>query len=164
MDEDMKNEVPSDVVELIIAVDLNPSDPEEPINVNDVKVSPKGEGGEDGGDDWKGLVTQLLMGDPASGITSDDISFEMAKDAVSRVLEGDSGEDMDPFSKASMSEPRKPEAPSKPKKKGGGGMKAALDRALGGKPGEPGDEDEDEDEDEKEKKDEDKGNPFAKRG
>ena len=43
--------VPNDVVELIIAVDLNPSDPEEPINVNDVKVRDKGEGGEEGGCD-----------------------------------------------------------------------------------------------------------------
>ena len=143
MAENMNPEVPSDVVELIIAVDLNPSDPEEPINVNDVKVSPKGEGGEDG-EDWKGLATQLLMGDPASGVTSDKISFEEATEAVSRVLEGDDGgEGADPFSKASRSEPRAPERPSKPKKKSGGGMKAALDRALG-KPGDDEDEDEEE--------------------
>lgn len=51
-----EDKVPSDVVELIIAVDLNPSDPEEPLNVNDVKVAPKG--GDDSTDSK--LVDQLL--------------------------------------------------------------------------------------------------------
>jgi hypothetical protein len=46
----------SSVVELILAVDLDPTNPEEPLNIGDVKVAPKG--GEDATDSK--LVDQLL--------------------------------------------------------------------------------------------------------
>jgi hypothetical protein len=51
-------EVPSDIVELIIAVDLNPSSPEEPINVNDVQVRDKG--GDEGEDSGCPMCDRLL--------------------------------------------------------------------------------------------------------
>lgn len=151
-------DVPSDVVELIIAVDLNPKDPQEPINVNDVSVKPKGEASQDG-EDWKKLTMQVLMGDPKSGVQSDNISYDEAVEAVARVL-GDSEpeEKDDPFTKASSrrSEPEKPEgdSPFEKKrdsrpfdKKRGGGMKAALERAVGKKPPfESGEDDDEEDE------------------
>jgi hypothetical protein len=116
----------SDIVELIIAVDLNPSDPEEPLNVSSVDVRDKGEGG-DGGGDWQKLAMQLLMGDPASGVTSDSISYDEAVDAVARVLgKEEEPEAEDPFSRAT----RRPQEPGMGMG-GGQGMKMALDRALG---------------------------------
>lgn len=125
------------IVELIIAVDLDPSDPEEPLNVSSVDVRDKGEGGA-GDEDWRGLTMQLLMGDPASGVTSDGIGYDEAVEAVSRALGGMS-EPEDPFTKAGKPKDK----PKPPHRGGGGGMKEALDRALGRK-----DEDEDDDEDE----------------
>lgn len=92
-------EVPNDVVELIIAVDLNPSDPEEPINVNDVKVNPKGEDGEE---DWKKLTMQLLE---AADIKVS--SYDEAAEAVSEILQDDV-EGESPFDKAA----KKPESDS----------------------------------------------------
>ncbi len=128
--------MPSDIVELIIAVDLNPSDPEEPLNVSSVDVRDKGEGGEEGGD-WQKLAMQLLMGDPASGVTSDSISYDEAVEAVARVLGKDEEpEEEDPFSKAT----RRPQKPGMGMG-GGKGMRMALDRALGRR------DDEDEEED-----------------
>ena len=121
-------EVPSDVVELIIAVDLNPSDPEEPINVNSVDVRGKGEDGE-GGDDWRGLVVQLLMGDPESGVQSDSISYDEAVQAVSRVLEGPEATE-DPFSKFS-SRGDAPAPSGTPSEKRPGSMQSALESVLG---------------------------------
>ena len=132
-------EGPNDIVELIIAVDLNPTNPEEPINVSSVDVRDKGEGGE-GGEDWRRLVMQLLMGDPASGVQSDSISYDEAVDAVSRVLGGTGEvEEDDAFSKAGKRS-QEAEAPSRK----GGGIKAALKNALGGVSGEDEDEDEEE--------------------
>lgn len=123
----MMDNTPSDIVELIIAVDLNPSDPEEPLNVSSVDVRDKGEGGAEGSDDWRGLVMQLLMGDPASGVTSDSISYDEAVEAVARVLGKDEEpEAEDPFSKAT----RRPQKPGMGMG-GGKGMMMALDRALG---------------------------------
>ncbi|WP_299314382.1 hypothetical protein [uncultured Halomonas sp.] len=122
--EDMSN-----IVELIIAVDLDPTDPMEPLNVKDVKVGEPGEEGT-GGEDWKDLTMQLLMGTPAAGVTSDDISYEEAVEAVSRALEGkEMDEAPDFFSKAGKAGEDAPVAPFGPK--GGGGMRMALDRALG---------------------------------
>lgn len=131
----------SDIVELIIAVDLNPSDPEEPLNVSSVDVRDKGEGG-DGGGDWQKLAMQLLMGDPASGVTSDSISYDEAVDAVARVLGEDTEPAEDPFSKATRrSGPQdKPGAQYGSPYDGKGSMMMALDRALGRK------DDEDEEE------------------
>lgn len=145
-------EVPSDVVELIIAVDLNPTDPSEPLNVSSVDVRDKGEGGgSKGGEDWKKLAMQLLMGDPKAGVTSDSISYDEAVEATARCL-GDSEEsetEKDPWGR---SKPRREpqDEPDMPfhkggrsdfgEKKPGGGMKMALNRALGRK------DDEDEDE------------------
>jgi hypothetical protein len=128
----MATEVPSDIVELIIAVDLNPTDPEEPINVSSVDVRGKGEGAPDGGEDWRGLCIQLLMGDPASGVTSDGISFSEATDAAARVLGEEEGP-MDPFSmhKSRQEAPDAPKVASRPGGGGGGGLKANLNRILG---------------------------------
>lgn len=121
-------DTPNDVVELIIAVDLDPSDPEEPINVNDVKVRDKGESDQTDGEDWKGLAIQLLMGDPASGVTSDSIGFDEAKAAAARVLEDDEPKQKpDPFEKANLMQ-KGSRGP-----KHGGGMRAALERTMGRK-------------------------------
>jgi hypothetical protein len=118
-------ETPSDVVELIIAVDLNPSDPEEPINVNDVKVNPKGEGGEDGGEDWKKLTMQLLE---AADIRC--TSYEDCAEAVAEILQDDV-EGESPFDQATK-------APDKPKS-----SSLKLPHLMGG-PSMEMDEDEDE--------------------
>lgn len=123
--------VPSDIVELIIAVDLNPSDPEEPINVKGVDV--RGEGEVPGGfrqpdEDWRKLTMQLLMGDPKAGVTSDSISYDEAVSAVARAL-GDEEEASDPFSKAKGLGGDQ-EKPGMLFRKGNG-MKSALNRALG---------------------------------
>jgi len=121
----------SDIVELILAVDLNPSNPEEPININSVDVRDKGDGGDEGGEDWKKLAMQLLMGDPASGVTSDAISYDEAVEATARALGGEeSTEEPDAFSKARSGAQGEPEGPMPG---GQGGMKMALDRALGRK-------------------------------
>lgn len=124
-----KKEVPSDVVELIIAVDLNPKDPQEPINVNDVSVKPKGEASQDG-EDWKKLTMQVLMGDPRSGVQSDSVSYDEAVEAVSRVLGDPMPEEKeDPFSKLTSSTGESEKPGDMPKRKSGG-MKGTLDRIL----------------------------------
>ena len=119
------SDVPSDIVELIIAVDLNPTDPEEPINVSSVDVRDKG-GSSAGDEDWKGLTVQLLMGDPASGITSDQVSYEQAVEAVAKVL-GDEEEEQDAFSMHS----KKPQPPAPSGRRPEGGMKKTLSHILG---------------------------------
>lgn len=140
MDEKVTPEVPSDIVELVIAVDLNPKDPEEPINVNDVKVKNKGEGGEDDGEDWKDLTMKLLKADPAAEVDSDDLSYEEAKEAVDRVTgdQREPEEEEDPFDKA-----MKPKDKPKPEPKGrpsdspfggapkSGGVKEAIGNLMG---------------------------------
>ena len=105
----MQDNIPSDIVELIIAVDLNPSDPEEPINVNDVKVNPKdGEGGGgEPGEDWKKLTMQLLE---AADIRVS--SYDEAAEAVAEILQDDV-EDESPFDKANK-RPAPDKAPALP--------------------------------------------------
>ena len=88
------DKTPSDVVELIIAVDLNPSNPEEPINVSNVDVRGKGEGGDNGGD-WKSLCMKLLG--------TSDISFEEASKMAGD--KGEPAEEKDPFSMHRSSKP-----------------------------------------------------------
>ena len=110
----------SDVVELIIAVDLDPSDPSEPINVGDVKVNPKGEGGSEGGEDWQGLLMDLME---AEGISDGPVSYQEAMDLVKN-REPRKVED-DPFAKAQMKEEVAGPSPDK-----GEGFMAAADKAL----------------------------------
>lgn len=101
MTKDMEKEgVPSDVVELIIAVDLDPSDPAEPINVNDVQV--RGKGGAEGGafPDYRGLLVRVLeaIGVPAQGMSDN----ELAKAAEQTISGGEEAADIeeDMFSRA----------------------------------------------------------------
>jgi hypothetical protein len=92
------DKVPSDVVEVILAVDLNPSNPEEPINVNQVKVSPKG--GDNEGETK--LIDELLEVvaklDPsyamAIGAAGQD-NPRAAVRALQKLAEGEKGEDQD---------------------------------------------------------------------
>jgi hypothetical protein len=103
----MEGKAPSsDVVEVILAVDLNPSNPEEPINVNQVKVSPKG--GDNEGETK--LIDELLEVvaklDPsyamAIGAAGQD-NPRAAVRALQKLAEGEKGEDQgeaDAFDKA----------------------------------------------------------------
>lgn len=131
------SEVPNDIVELIIAVDLNPNDPSEPINVKDVNVRDQGEEG-DGEGDWRKLCMQVLMGDPRSGVTSDSIDYDEAVEAVARLLGDDKPEEdiekkPDPFSRANSGGRMREDKPERPTHGGGGGMRAALENAIGRK-------------------------------
>ncbi len=92
----MMKDMDSDIVELIIAVDLNPSDPEELINVNNVDVRSKGEGADETEEDWKGLVMKLLAD---AGEDTEGMDYYEAAEAVSRVTDG-AKKESDPFSKA----------------------------------------------------------------
>lgn len=147
-------EVPSGVVELIIAVDLDPSSPEEPINVNDVKVSPKGEGGEEGSCPMcKRLIAAFAKIDPdVEALMDDKLSeAEMVK-AIEKLADDapeDAQEEADPFDRATK--PKKPERPGREFDKKPGGFKRP-EKAFGKeapKPfGRPDVEDDDDDEEE----------------
>lgn len=135
---DQKEQTPSGVVELIIAVDLDPSDPEEPINVSDVDVRSKG--GAEGGafPDYRDLLVRVLE---ANDILAGKMSDDELKEAAEQFITGDKMADKiedDPFAKAQMmGEPpeRKPKGMS---------FKATADKLRGG----PMVSDEDEDEEE----------------
>lgn len=110
-------EIPSDVVELIIAVDLNPSDPEEPINVNSVDVRDKDEvpgGSRQPDEDWKKLTMQLLE---AADIKVS--GYEQAAQAVAEIL-ADDDEEESPFDRATK-RPSPEKAPALPHLMGSGG-------------------------------------------
>lgn len=130
-------EVPNDVVEIIFAVDLNPSNPEQPLNVGDISVKPKGEDGK-GGPDWKALAKQLCE---AEGICEKDASDDEIVEAIQNRQVKDQGDpevkkdEKDAFSKANEMDDR-PERRSerRPERRPGGGpsgFKKASARALG---------------------------------
>jgi len=121
----------SDIVELIIAVDLNPSDPEEPINVNNVDVRSKGEG-ESGEACHKctRILDAISRIDPKMADAVDGLGVDEAISALERMADEapeDAQEEADMFDKA-MSMPMTEE---KPKERGS--FKTASYRAFGKK-------------------------------
>lgn len=148
-------EVPSDVIELIIGIDMNPKDPH-PINVDMVD---KGKGGDMDPGEWKSMCKQLLqvLQGPDSVIDDDNLA-DLVREAI-----GGGGMEKpepkeDPFSRAA----KKPAFEKneekgftlkfgggddeKPKSKGGG-FRAMADKMMGKeKPFPPKDDEDDEEE------------------
>ena len=108
-----EGKVPSDVVELIIAVDLNPSNPEEPINVKSAEVAPKG--GDDASDTK--LVEQLLA---AVSKMDPDIAMAIGKagdnpraavreiEKLSKNAPEHAQDEAEPFDRAMEQKPKRP--------------------------------------------------------
>lgn len=117
----------SGVVELIIAVDLDPKNPEEPLALKSLDAAPGG----DGGEDWRKLTLELLG---KSGL-----SYDEACEMVSKHLAGEVEPDEEEPDAFSMHREKRPDheppmhkafgdRPDKPH-----GMKAAFGRAIGKK-------------------------------
>lgn len=141
------DKVPSDIVELIIAVDLDPTDPDQPINVNNVDVRDKGEAGEKG--EACHMCTRILDAiakiDPEMQAAVDGVPVAEAVRALEKMAEGapeEAQEEADMFTRA-MSPDHGEDRP-RHKRPGGGGFKAAAARAKGLPFGEDDEDDEDE--------------------